>query len=103
MDLRYNQKLKPNSFLHQSTLSSLPTKPITFKPLILASWPTIEPTAPAAAVTRNVSPGFGLHLFKPINAVALNYFINKNYFYLNRLNKIIKFEPWHSKGAQCIR
>ena len=34
--------------------------PTTRQPLILAIWPTIEPTEPAAADTTTVSPRFGL-------------------------------------------
>ena len=63
---------KPSSFLHQSNFSSEPTRPITFKPLSLASWPTILPTAPAAAVIKNISPDFGEHCSNPQKAVALN-------------------------------
>ena len=46
--------------------------PTTLQPLILAIWPTADPTAPAAPVTTRVSPGFGLHNFKkPKYDVAL--------------------------------
>ena len=37
----------------------------------LASWPTIEPTAPAAPLTTQISPAFGSHRRKPKYAVRL--------------------------------
>jgi len=33
--------------------------PTARAPLILATWPTAEPTGPVAAATTTVSPGFG--------------------------------------------
>ena len=46
--------------------------PTTLQPLILAIWPTKDPTAPAAPVTTRVSPAFGVHILrKPKYAVAL--------------------------------
>src|SRR5713101_3527455 len=54
--------------MHASKLSSSttyrhllgePATPTARHPLILASWPTIDPTAPDAAETTTVSPGFG--------------------------------------------
>ena len=51
--------------------------PTTLHPLILAIWPTIEPTAPAAPSITTVSPSFGKHTsIKHKYAVALH--DNKN-------------------------
>ena len=48
------------------------SSPTTLHPLILAIWPTIEPTAPAAPLTTTVSPSFGKHTSMKHNwAVAL--------------------------------
>jgi hypothetical protein len=49
--------------LHQPlALLGPPAMPMTLlAPLILAIWPTSEPTAPAAPVTSTTSPGCGRH------------------------------------------
>ncbi|TNN72006.1 hypothetical protein EYF80_017794 [Liparis tanakae] len=48
---------KPSS-LRKATLASEPAEPTTLQPLILAIWPTMEPTAPAAEFTSRVSPSW---------------------------------------------
>jgi hypothetical protein len=54
------QASKPSSPVTKSHLCSDPAMPTTRQPLILAIWPTTEPTGPDAAATTRVSPGFGL-------------------------------------------
>src|SRR5689334_12372902 len=49
----------PSSRTTYSHLSLDPATPTARQPRIFASWPTAEPTAPAAAETTTVSPGFG--------------------------------------------
>ena len=49
----------PRSPTTWSTFAGDPATPITRQPPRLASWPTTEPTAPAAAVTTTVSPATG--------------------------------------------
>ncbi len=53
------QASKPSSFRTYSHLSLVLAMPATRQPRIFASWPTTEPTAPAAADTTTVSPGLG--------------------------------------------
>ena len=53
------QASKPSSSMTYRHFSSLPAMPTTRQPLILAIWPTTEPTAPEAAETTTVSPGCG--------------------------------------------
>src|ERR1700756_2354943 len=53
------QPSKPSSLRAYSHFSCAPAIPTTWHPLIFASWPTIAPTAPAAADTTTVSPAFG--------------------------------------------
>ena len=53
------QASKPSSLTTQSHLAAPPAMPTTRQPLILASWPTVCPTAPAAPETTSVSPGLG--------------------------------------------
>src|SRR2546426_3247504 len=50
---------KSSSFSTYSHLSRDDAMPTARQPRIFASWPTTEPTAPAAAETTTVSPGFG--------------------------------------------
>src|ERR1700759_1796239 len=61
---------KPRSFLTKSHLSLPPAMPTARAPLILAIWPTADPTAPDAAATTTVSPGCGLPISSsPVYAV----------------------------------
>ena len=53
------QASKPSSLTTQSHLAWPPAMPTTRQPLILAIWPTVWPTAPAAPETTTVSPAFG--------------------------------------------
>ncbi len=55
------QASKPSSRTTQSHFAAPPAMPTARQPLILASWPTVWPTAPAAPETTTVSPGFGPH------------------------------------------
>src|SRR3954470_1288956 len=50
---------KPSSSTTYLHLSGDPAMPTARHPLIFASWPTTCPTAPDAAETTTVSPGFG--------------------------------------------
>ena len=50
---------KPSCSVSSAHFSGPPAIPTTRAPSALASWPATEPTAPAAAETTTVSPGFG--------------------------------------------
>ena len=62
---------KPSVSVSQRHLSSVPAMPTTRRPRIFPIWPTSDPTAPAAAETTSVSPGFGRPISKrPTHAVS---------------------------------
>jgi hypothetical protein len=56
--------------LTQAHFSAPPAEPMTVISRALAIWTTAEPTAPAAADTKTVSPGFAAAMRRrPIHAV----------------------------------
>ena len=69
--LRLTAASNPSSSISQSHFSLLPALPTTRAPWIFAICPAIEPTEPAAADTKNVSPSWGLPIRStPYQAVS---------------------------------
>ena len=65
------QASKPSSSTTYLHLSGPPAMPTARQPRTLASWPTAVPTAPLAALTTTVCPGFGSMIFtRPYHAVT---------------------------------
>src|SRR5882757_5855880 len=64
------QASKPSSSVTWRHFAGPPAMPTDRAPLILAIWPTSEPTAPEAADTTTVSPALGRPIFiSPHHAV----------------------------------